>query len=260
MNRGAIVSQGWKLMLKNKTLWSVAAIILIPQAAVQFILPSNAGIVWSLISVGVGALFMAFLNGALICMTINILEQRPSQVMQAFRNGFHWLPPLFVVYFLLALPIWLVPLVTGEPSLSNSDLSGSELLRSAAVLFLAEIPISLLCSAISVGAVRAIILENCTIDKSLQRGWRLLWSHLGDYWGIGIRLFLIFLAAFVPLSCVLVTLEGLSHPSTNQNAIITRLLTLIISVFLAGFEAAVWTLAFREWQKQERSEAIVVTG
>lgn len=260
MDRGAIVSRGWDLMLKNKGLWGAAAIILIIRAALQLILPINAGIVWALLNIGMNALFSAFLSGTLICMVIKILEQHPGGVVQGYRDGLRWLPPLFVLHFLLVIPSWLLSMVIFEPILNSSNVSVAEVIRALAFLFLVQLPISALFSAILIGAERAAILESHTVGSALMRGGQLLRKHLGDYWGIGVRLVLITLAGLVVFGCGIGILRMILHLSAGQNAIEASLATTALDIFLSGFVAATWTLAFREWQVQERSDLPAAPG
>lgn len=259
MDRGAIVSQAWKLMLKNKGLWGAAAIILIMNAAVEFLLLSTAGVVWSLVNTGVSALFAALLSGTLICMIINILDQRPHGVAQGIRDGLHWLLPLFVLHFLLALPNWILSVIILNPASGNLDTGSAEVLKTVAILFLIQLPIGLLCSAILVGAERAAIVESNSVGAALKRGWQLLWTHLGDYWGVGIRLFLITLGVLVVLGCGVGILRVIVNVPRSQSTIEVKLASTVLDIFLSGFVAAAWTLAFREWQAQEHGELSIAT-
>jgi hypothetical protein len=208
----------------------------------------------------VSALFAAFLSGTLICMIVNILEQRPHGVAQGLRDGLHWLLPLFAIHFLLVLPNWILALINFGPPSSNLDTGNAEVLKTAGTLFLIQLPIGLLCSAILVGAERAAIVESDSVGAALMRGWHLLWTHLGDYWGVGIRLFLITLGMLLVLGCGVGIFRVMLHSSTNQSAIEVKLVSTTLDIFLSGFVAAAWTLAFREWQAQERNELLVVTG
>ncbi len=259
MDCGAMVSQGWKVMLQNKSLWGIAAIILISKAAIELVLPDGKSVVGSLINTGVTSLFGALLSGVLITMVVGILEQRPHGIVRSFRKGIHWFLPLFVLIFSLSLPNWILSLVNFGSD-SSVLKNGAEIFNELGIFLVIQFPVSLLCSAILIGAERAIILESHSVGAALKRGWQLLRKHLGDYLEISIRIFIIVVVGLVAFGCGVETLRLILHSPLTPNTSEVKLSSLIINILLSGFGAVVWTLAFREWQAQERSELSVAIG
>lgn len=262
MDRSAIVSRGWNLTLDDRRLWGVAALVLISEVVIGLVLPDNVNVTWTIVNQGVSLLFTAFLNAVLICMIAAHLEQRSLTVTEGLKAGLHWLLPIFVLNLLLQLPAWAVLFATqgtftaGVEEILKSSQAGAWIL-----LLVFSLLVSLLCGTIAIGAERAVILEDHSIGAALLRGWRLLWTYLGDFWGIGIRLFLIALGISLAFGCVIGILGviaatgGLSVLTTTTSALATT----VLSIFFVPFTATVWTLAFREWQAQERSELPVAT-
>lgn len=262
MDRGEIVVKGWDLVQANKRLWGIAAFVLLSGAVIRLVLPGDTDFFWMIVNNGISLLFTAFLNGALICMIVARLENRTLTVMEGFRAGWHWLLPLFVLSFLLQIPMWGM-LFVAQGSLTVDPRALLESLSLQAKMLILGVMLSLLidllCSAILVGAERAVVLEGRSIGRALQRGWQLLWDHLGDYWGIGIRLFVIVLGiglAFAGLSCVWTAFGSIIPDGVPSGllSIISALGLAIVSSLLVPFGMATWTLAFRQWQAQERSD------
>lgn len=257
MDRGAIVSRGWDLTLEDRRFWGVAAIVLISRVIVGLILPDN-GDVWPIINRVALLLFTALLDGALICMLAAHLDQTPLTVTEGLKAGARWLLPLFAIVLLLEIPVWIVSAaLEGLIVAPESARAGAvQSFWTDILSFIINTPVALLCGAIGIGAERAFILEGRPIGQALLRGWRLLWAHLGDFWGIGIRLFFIILGIGLAFGCVFVVLGWLaaSAVSSSLASIISVVVIAIASIFLTTFLTAVWTLAFREWQAQERSE------
>ncbi|HSD85396.1 MAG TPA: hypothetical protein VLG46_16150 [Anaerolineae bacterium] len=257
MDRSAIVSRGWNLTLDDRRLWGVAALVLISEVVIGLVLPGNFNVAWTIVNQGVSLLLTAFLNGILICMIAARLELRSLTVTEGLKAGLHWLLPIFVLNLLLQFPARAMLFVTqgtftaSTKKILESSQAGVWVLSLAFILL-----VSLLCSSIAIGAERAVILEGRSIGAALFRGWRLLWTYLGDFWGISIRLFLIALGIGLASGCVIGIFGVIATTggSPGLTTTVSSLAITVLSVFFVPFTAATWTLAFREWQVQERSE------
>ncbi len=263
MDRGAVVSRGWNLILDDRRFWGVAALVLIGRVIVGLILP-DAGPVWPIINRIALLIFTALLDGVLICMIATHLDQTPLTVTEGLKAGIHWLLPILAIVFLLEIPVWLVSAAL-EGAIAAPESARAMVVQSFwtdILRFIVNTPITLLCGAIVIGAERVLILEGRSIGHALLRGWRLLWTHLGDFWGIGIRLFFIELGIGFAFGCVLAIFSMIRSigGSPGLGGVVSILVIAIASIFIVPFVTAVWNLAFREWQAQEHNELSVATG
>jgi hypothetical protein len=235
-----------------------------PQA-LRATLASLAGII---IVVGViGFVFATFGEAALIHL-VNRLELRERATVGAGLDGGERIFQLLAVRVILILPNLLVvalSIALIQSQISRGDLvSGANLLAGLSAGFCGILVIgllvSLLTSALSVGAERAIVIEKMSIGKALGLSWQLFAAQLGDFLIIG----LIFLGLSVLLgvlfSCVGQPLIGLllrtASPAaltggsllTNPIAVLSVGIGLIENVLATILVTSVWTLAYRQWR------------
>jgi hypothetical protein len=237
-------------------------------ATPQAMLSSLTPLFGILIVLGViGFVFATFGNAALIHL-INRLEMRERVTMGMGLDGGEKILQLLVVRVLLILPNILVMVLAltvmwGQLSSINlmsrgNPLSGlfGGICGLGALAFL----VSLLTSALSVGAERAIVIEKMSIGRALGLSWQLLALQLGDFIMIGlIFLGLSFLIGML-FACVGQPLMGLMFSTASRSALTSGsllsnpIMLLSISIGLIGnvlatiLGTSVWTLAYRQWR------------
>jgi len=202
----------------------------------------------------------ALISGALISMVNSIEEGQTVSVSRGIQAGLRRLVPLFFVTLALQIPLWLVAFLqtgsllfafasSGQPSLSNTNA-----LFSTGILYgVFSLVVSLVSGAIGVGAERATVLESQSVFAALKAGWNLLWRKLKDFIAIGL-IFLLLVILLALAYFLVVRLIG----SVLLGGIFV-IIGIVFSLFATVFESSVWTLAFREWQAQERGELSVAT-
>jgi hypothetical protein len=236
--------------------------------------------VLSIIQGGVSLAITAFTSGALISMVNLIEEGQTVSVGRGVQAGLRRLVPLFVVTLTLQIPIWLVAflqtrsLLYAFTSNNQSSFANPNLLLSTGVFyFIFNLSITLLIQAIGVGAERALVLEKRSVFAALKIGLGLLWRKLKDFVIIGFIFLLLTILVFVLFTLMSSTLFrstafspiagpqnavfGLSSTFFNPTTAVFFILSILFGLFVAVFVSGVWTLAFREWQAQERSELSV---
>jgi len=130
---------------------------------------------------------------------------------------------------------------------------------------------TLISNAISVGADRAIVLEGNSVVDAIRRGGRLLIDRFGDYFVIGILMFIVAIAISILIGCSIVSVMMLlnvggtdftmiadsmqtfeSNPFTNiPFFIFSVILSLLIQTVTRILFSSTWTLAFRYWQGKD---------
>lgn len=228
-----------------------------------------AGLIISLVLL----IFATFGQAALLSL-INRLEngQRVNVGLGIDDGGRRFLP-LLAVKILLALPLILIgaaaagsvlAAVSGvfssadtEQLFNFTDLG--RLLGLAGVAFLA----SLLVGGASIGAERAVVLEEKSVFEAIGLGFKLLFSHLIDYLVIGVLFIIVGIALGLLFACVLIPVflatasfgsstSGLrlSTDLNPSNAVVALILGLVFGALGSVFTASVWTLAYRQWRPQ----------
>jgi hypothetical protein len=255
-------SLGVVLLFDNQLLRSLATQT--PQA-LRATLASLAGL---LLVVGViGFVFATFGSAALIHL-VNRLEMRERITVGMGLDAGEKIFPLLIVRVILILPnllvvILAVALAWGQ--IARLDLTSRANLLSGlfggfcgllAIAFL----VSLITSALSVGAERAIVIEKTSIGKALGLGWQLFAAQLGDFIVIGLIFLGLSLLIGIVFSCVGQPLIGLmlrtaSPADVRSDGLLTNpILLLSIGIGLIENTLAtilvtnVWTLAYRRWR------------
>jgi hypothetical protein len=226
----------------------------------------------------IGFVFATFGDAALIHL-INHLEMRERASLGQGLDGAEKIFQLLVVRVLLMLPNLLVMVLAfavmwGQLSRITLTLSArtnplSGLFSGFCGILVVGLAVSLLTSALSVGAERAIVIEKLSIGKALGVSGKLLATQLGDFIIIGlIFLGLSFLVGIL-FSCVGQPLLGLMFRSASPEAMVSgNLLTnpivvlsisvgLIVNMLATILGTSVWTLAYRQWRADQLPAPLV---
>jgi hypothetical protein len=230
------------------------------------------GIVWTIIAF----LLATYADGALISMVNVISGGQKVSVGFGFRAGAKRFLHLLAVRFTLALPTLLLAIIAGIVMsqlvfTSGDDFDQTPFLTrtfgAVAGLGTLGFVVAALMMGIGVSAERAVVIDELPIGASLVKGWKFLWSKLGDYFiivvlfiGVAILAGLVFACILVPILCGTVGLGAMSAFGDNNWNIFTRVMvftgpTILVSVLLGllfgtlvnVFTSGVWTLAYREW-------------
>lgn len=235
----------------------------------QSLLASYTSLLGAIVVLGLIGFVFATFSGAALIHLINKLEMRERITVGMGLDGGEKIFQLLVVRALLFLPNLLViglalALVWGQVSSINftssrgNPLSG--LLGGVCGLGAITFLVSLITSALSVGAERAIVIEQLSIGKALGLSGQLLATQIGDFIVIGlIFLGLSFLVGIL-FACVGQPLLGLMFSTASPTALMSGglftnpIMLLSISIGLIGntlatiLGASVWTLAYRQWR------------
>jgi hypothetical protein len=255
-------SLGVLLLFNNQLLRNLATQA--PQA-LWATLASLAGII---IVVGVIGFVLATFGDAALIYLINKLEMRERATVGMGLDAGEKIFQLLVVRVILILPNLLVAalsiaLVLGQ--ISRFDLTSrvnslSGLLGGFCGILAIGLLVSLLTSALSVGAERAIVIEKMSIGKALGLSWQLFAAQLGDFLIIALILVGLSVVIGVLFSCVGQPLIGLmfrtASPaaltrgdlSTNPIVLLSIGIGLIENVLATILVTSVWTLAYRQWR------------
>ena len=229
----------------------------------------------------VAFIFNTFSQGALISLIYQLEDNQSISVGKGIDGGGRRILPLLAVRILLALPTLILGAIAAGSFLSafsgfftdtrNSaqlfDLSG---LRTAIGLTGVIFLISLLTSAIGVGAERAVVLDDLPVFAALAHGWKLIWSKFADFFVIALLFIGVFIAFGLLFACVLIPLfagslfagffTGSGSLPSGANlaivgtqiagpaAIAVVILGLLFSTLVSIFISSVWTQAYRVWQ------------
>ncbi|HTP10838.1 MAG TPA: hypothetical protein VMP08_21440 [Anaerolineae bacterium] len=234
----------------------------------QAMLTSLTPLLGTLIVLGaIGFVFATFGDAALIHL-INKLEMRERVTVGMGLDGSAKIFQLLVVRVLLILPNLLVVILAAAlvsnqfaritPGTRVNALSG--LLGSFCGIVAIGLLVSLLTSALSVGAERAIVIEQISIGKALSLSGQLLATQLGNFIMIGLIFLGLSFIIGVLFSCVGQPLLGLMFRTASPTAMLSGGLftnpILLLSISFGLIEnllatilvTSVWTLAYREWR------------
>ena len=218
----------------------------------------------------IGFVFATFGDAALIYL-INKLEMRERATLGMGLDGGEMIFQLLIVRVILILPNLLVTVLAfavtwGQLSRLNlatrtNPLSG--LFGSFCGIIVIAFVVSLLTSALSVGAERAIVIEKMSIGQALGLSAKLLATQIGDFIIIGLIFIGLSFLVGIFFSCVGQPLLGLMFSGASPEALISgSLLTnpivvLSVSLGLIGnmlatiLGTSVWTLAYRQWRADQ---------
>lgn len=280
MKRSQIFNESFSILIRNRALWIVALIALGLNTLVSLVLPA-ASLAPAIINTLVSFAVTAFLTGALIRMVDSIAERQTVTVNDGFEAGMRRFVPLLIVRVVLMLPIWIVLILAtgsflsifsefGQPggfqALNLANLAGAIVGTVGLIMIL-----SVITSAIGVGADRAVVLENLPVVDALKRGVELLMSKLVDFFFIGLMMFVVALAIGILFGCLssVIALPGIMSDfdygeaidvpitpdalptGTLTSLVIAAIISLIVGALTTVLFSGVWTLAFRQWQGKQ---------
>lgn len=184
---------------------------------------------------------------------------------------------LFLPLFLIALLVLLAiggGLIGGisaltKPGVNPDDLGSIGLLVGAIVmlLFILSIPITILTLLFRTVAIRSAILEDLPTRPSIRRAWELIRGKIGQIIIVALLLYAVSYAVGMLTSVIIMPIgmggsfiftssfsrgQLLSQGTIDAFLILISLfslISLIPNMFYRIFSSAVWTLAYREWQK-----------
>jgi hypothetical protein len=217
-----------------------------------------------------------FAEAALIGMVNSIAAGQPANLGDGARIGARRFLPLLLTRFLIALPLLLLGVLTAGSffsafsSLLNESDGGAAFGPGALGAFtglglLASV-IGILTTSVSIGAERAVVLDEMPIGPAIARGWKLLWARLNDYVSIALIFLGLAIVIGIVLACALLPIlfanfaSNLAQLQAGVNVftfavnilgatlIVLVLLGLIVGSLVAVFVSSVWTLAYRHWQ------------
>jgi hypothetical protein len=281
MQRTALFKQAWSITRHYKALWAMSLLGIVANFVfdtVFVILPTvetETLIVISGIRMFVPFLIVAFTSSALISMVHSTVRQESVTVSSGIRAGLRWMLPLTVIAFVLMIPVWLILFKPAGTVLTifasyyshPGTVKVTNLLNYAHFIFTNNgliLMVTLVMNAVGIGAERSVVLEGRSILVALKRGVQLAISRIGDFIVIGLVLLglgLVISALFQGITGLLfdplAPLLGEAFRPLSLTSPVVLFFTvvdfLICAVFVV-FTSSVWTLAFREWQAQERSE------
>ncbi len=215
----------------------------------------------------IGFVFATFGDAALIYL-INKLEMRERVTLGTGLDAGEKIFQLLIVRAILFLPNVLMAVLTfaalggqmsrvnlASPANSLASVFGG-LCGGILLVFL----VSLLTSALAVGAERAIVIEKLSIGRALGLSWQLLATQMGDFIMIGLIFMGLSFLIGILFSCVGQPLLGLMFSTasptalrsggllTNPIVLLTLSIGLIGNVLMTILGTSVWTLAYREWR------------
>jgi hypothetical protein len=281
MQRTALFKQAWFITRHYKALWAMSLLGIVANFVfdtVFVVLPTvetETLIVISGVRMFIPFLIVAFTSSALISMVHSTARQEPITVSSGIRAGLRWMLPLTLITMVLMLPIWLILFkpagtvltIFGSYYSHPGTIQVTNLLTCAHFIFTDTgliLMVTLVMNAVGIGAERSVVLEGRSILVALKRGVQLLINRIGDFiviglvlLGLGLVISAFFQGLIGPVVEFLAPLFGEGPMSFGFISPVRLLFTiadfLICAVFVA-FASSVWTLAFREWRAQERSE------
>ena len=304
---GYILRRAWEITWRHKVLWIFGFLVALGsgasgQSSVEYRRPVGelppevqrtiyefvtgpyfvAAIV-ALILVGLCVgLLLAFVGAlaraALVDQVREAEESGTPSASAGFRAGWQRTWPVFLIRFLLRLPVGLlvlagaVPFLVGMLSMARDSWSGDmpppDVFLALGSIFTCLLPAGCLALLLSVPlgvlerlSIRACVLERRSLGESFKRGWRLLTTNLGSIallWlvllgiGIGVALLIglpLALGAFtilVPLVLTTLVSPILAAVLTLAVGIVAWLLGAAIRSVVETFTSATWTLAYCE--------------
>jgi len=307
MELGYVLRRAWEIAWRHKVLWLFGFLVALGsgtsgqgnvnyrrsvgelppemQRAIYEFVTSPYFVVAVLILVALGlviGLVLAFVGAlgraALVDQVREAEEGGLPAVGAGFQAGWQRMWPVFLIRFLLRLPVVLLALIGTLPGLvgtlsmlpdSRPDappppniilILGSLfacLLPAACLVVLLSIPLSVLERL----SIRACVLERLPLGESLKRGWSVLTGNLGSIallWlillGIGIGVALVIglplalgvFAALVPLVLTAMASPILAAVLALAVGLVAWLLGAAIGSIVETFTSATWTLAYRE--------------
>jgi hypothetical protein len=270
VNRTELLKRVGQIMLRTPSLWVVTLIGVLIEAVTGYALrePSLGIVIFQTV---VAFLVTAFTTGALIGLVQLAAKHEPASIGAGLRSGLAHLPSLLIVSVILAVPVWIVLSLyfystggsinevilsgMGQPNgLQVSDLLNNlpSLLSLVGVIF----AVSLLVHAISVGAERAIVVDQQSILAALKQSTVLLRTKIVDF--ITWALILAVAILSIQLLTGLILSQLIGAPNLDQSFLGGVLVTLnvVTGTIISVLIATVWTLVYLEWRNPTPVEII----
>jgi hypothetical protein len=220
-------------------------------------------------------IFSAFGQTALISL-INKLENRERiSIGGGVDAGGKRFLHLLAVRIVLALPVLVIGALAAGSFLSafsglfdqtqGEQFFSFNTLGTALGLGFLTLIVSLLIGGISIGAERAVVIEELSIFDSIGLGVRLFLAQIGDILIIGLLFLVVFIVIGLMFGCVLIPLlfTNATFGSTQSGAIVLEakiagsiaglalVAGLIVGALGSIFVTSVWTLAYRQWRADQ---------
>ncbi len=263
---GALLDRSWSYLIKNTAILVVALIGLGIPVLVNSLVPSG-NLLLTIVATMVALAASAFTTGAVVTMINAVAEGQSVSIQGGLQAGLGKIMPLVGLRLVLMIPIWIILLlatgsllvVFGSPLGQPGGIRATNMVAVARSIFSFVGPIlffSIILGAISIGAERAIVLENASVMDSVRRGWQLFVANFLDYLVIGLMLLLVSIAIAIAIGCALASLlSGARAPQPDpglglavSGTIVGTLISLVLGALLEVWFSGVWTLAFRRWQ------------
>jgi hypothetical protein len=281
-----LFKQAWLITLHHKALWAISlfgSVAFFVYDALFRPKPTEETMFIINWAVYVIALFLttAFVSGALMILVNSIADHETITLGGGFRAGLRWVLPLTLMTIILMLPVWLIlynpagTLLTifADKFAAPDSVPVTSLLNNSRFISVSSygfiLAVTLVTNGIGIGAERSVVLENRSILVALKRGVQLLIKRVGDFLvvglvllGLGLVISVIFLSITGPLVEALASLLGegsLPLYFTSPVGLLFTVANFLICAVFTVFVSTVWTLAFREWQAQERGKLSVAT-
>ncbi len=307
MDLGYVLRRAWEITWRHKVLWLFGFLVALSSGAPTrsnvnynsttselppemqhaiyefvtspYFVVAIVALVLVSIVVGLVLAFVGALGCAALVDQVRVAEESGTPSARAgFLAGWQHTWPVFLIRFLLRLPVGLlalagaVPVLVGAFSMVQSLRPGDSpppnillILGSTFACLLPAVCLALLL-AIPLGvleqlSIRACVLERRSLGESFKRGWSVLKDNLGSIallWlvllGIGIGVALVIglplalcmLAILMPLLMVVVFSPILFVVLGFVVGIVAWLLGAALRSVVETFTSATWTLAYRE--------------
>jgi hypothetical protein len=224
----------------------------------------------------IGFVFATFGEAALIHL-INKLEMRERATLGAGLDGGEKIFQLLIVRTILILPNLLIMLLAfavmwGQLSrlgLATRTNALAGLFGGFCSIMALAFVVSLLTSALLVGAERAIVIEKLSIGQALGLSAKLLATQLSDFIIIGLIFLGLSFLVGIFFSCVGQPLLALMFRGASPSAMVggslltNPIVVLSVSLGLIGnmlatiLGTSVWTLAYRQWRADQLPAPLV---
>jgi hypothetical protein len=223
-----------------------------------------------------------FASGALIHLVGKFDQRQTVTISDGARAGRHYFWPMLVLRLVLAVPLLVAGwLVAGSLESSLSSFFAAPIGERLFTLSLIEritgggaalVIVGLLVAGVSLGAARALVMEDMPVWKAIVRGTQLLITRFVDYAVVTVLFTIIGVVVSAVFALLLTPVAFLSMlPSIGNNAVgfdafmftgdnlgplavVAMALAVIFGVFVSAFTSAVWTLAYRQWKTKGRMD------
>ena len=274
MGRIDLLKQSFWIMLRHPALWVVSLFGSVVIFTIGAIFPDGPAA--AIIRLLAAFATIALTSGALISMIDSLAAGRTVTMLDGLRAGIRRMMSLALIDLILMIPTWIIlVLLTRTPEAIFDSAFGQpanvqalnaldyvDLIANIGVLIILSIVIT---GALGLGAKRAVILEDQSVVNALRHGWRLLRAHWKDYLLIGLMMLIV--AILLGTLLVFITIQFVSStlPNAAQSGgtidpamvfgIVMIVPPMLINALIEIFASGVWTLAYRQWQSQEQSDA-----